>query len=89
MRGISAKGVVVFVAHNASDLEYHNHLIQTLSIKPDVFIDGGGDLASLLEDEGIGWSDRLIGSCEETTAGIQRLYARVRQGKLSFPMYNI
>jgi adenosylhomocysteinase len=68
---------------------YRNHLAQDLSVKPDVFIDDGGDLVSLLEDEGIGRSDRLIGGCEETTTGIQRLHARVRQGKLSFPMYNV
>ena len=48
------RGMEVFAAHGASDLEYRNHLVQALSIKPDVFIDDSGDLVSLLEEERIG-----------------------------------
>ncbi|MDR0396607.1 MAG: adenosylhomocysteinase [Oscillospiraceae bacterium] len=87
--GLSGEGVNVFAAHGCSGEEYTAHLKSALSSNPDIIIDDGGDLVALLEDDGVGRTNRLIGGCEETTTGILRLKARVRQGKLSFPLYNI
>ncbi|GHU69997.1 adenosylhomocysteinase [Clostridia bacterium] len=87
--GLAHGGVEVFAKHGASAAEYDEHLRAALASNPDIVIDDGGDLVELLEDHGVGYSGRFIGGCEETTTGILRLKARARQGKLSFPMYNI
>ena len=60
---LAQRGVEVFAAHGASDQEYHNHLVQALSIKPDIFIDDGGDLISLLKKNG----DNLTSSVHSVT----------------------
>ncbi|MDR1598350.1 MAG: adenosylhomocysteinase [Oscillospiraceae bacterium] len=87
--GLCRGGVEVFATRGCSPSEYTAHLSAALECGPDIVIDDGGDLVELLEDHGIGRTNRLAGGCEETTTGILRLKARVRQGKLSFPLYNI
>jgi len=82
-------GVTVFAAHNASADEYQEHLINALAIRPNVFIDDGGEFISIIEERGINEWPRLIGGCEETTTGVNRLRARAKSGLLSVPMYNV
>ncbi|GHU68580.1 adenosylhomocysteinase [Clostridia bacterium] len=86
---LAREDVEVFAVHGCTPDEYTAHLKAALAAKPDIIIDDGGDLVELLEDHGVGRTDRFIGGCEETTTGILRLKARARQGRLSFPMYNI
>ncbi|MDR1570042.1 MAG: adenosylhomocysteinase [Oscillospiraceae bacterium] len=86
---LAREGVEVFAVHGATDSEYEEHLRAALSCEPDVFIDDGGDLVNLIEESGCGRTERLIGGCEETTTGIHRLKTRVRQGRLSFPMFDV
>jgi len=84
--GLDAMGVDVFAWHGATEEEYWGHLKQTLSICPHIIIDDGGDLVHLLQGECKEYAKDLIGGCEETTTGIHRLKARVREGTLQFPM---
>jgi len=82
-------GVTVYAAYNAGVDEYEEHLRNTLAIRPHVFIDDGGDLISIIEDSNISEWPELIGGCEETTTGVNRLRSRAKAGKLSVPMYNV
>jgi len=84
--GLASLGVDVYAWHGATEAEYFDHLKQTLSFKPDIIIDDGGDFVSLLHGECKDYAANLIGGSEETTTGIKRLQARVREGSLSFPM---
>ena len=86
---LARSGVEVFAAHGATAEEYERHLRAALSVNPHVFIDDGGDLVHLIEEEGVGRTDHMIGGCEETTTGIHRLKIRAKHGKLSFPMINV
>ncbi|GHV27877.1 adenosylhomocysteinase [Clostridia bacterium] len=86
---LAHEGVNIFAVHGASAQEYESHLTAALSCKPDVFIDDGGDFVQLIEEKGIGCSERLIGGCEETTTGVHRLRSRVNAGKLSYPMFDV
>jgi adenosylhomocysteinase len=79
-------GYTVYAWHNATEEEYWSHLKQTLSFKPDIIIDDGGDFVGLLHGECSEYAANLIGGCEETTTGIHRLKARAREGSLKFPM---
>ncbi|MCL2016617.1 MAG: adenosylhomocysteinase [Defluviitaleaceae bacterium] len=84
--GLASLGVNVYAIHGATQDEYFEHLKQTLAFKPDIIIDDGGDFVSLLHGECADYAANLIGGSEETTTGIHRLRARVKQGTLKFPM---
>ncbi len=84
--GLASLGVHVFAIHGATDEEYHSHLCRTLSCRPDVFIDDGGDLTAILCDEHPEYGENLLGGSEETTTGVMRLRARAATGGLPFPM---
>ena len=82
-------GFEVHARHGVSDEEYVEHLKATLSCHPDLIIDDGGDLISLLHGECRTYGDRLIGGCEETTTGIHRLQSREAAGMLDYTMIDV
>ena len=79
---LAAEGFEVHARRGVSDEEYRDHLIRTLSCTPDLMIDDGGDLTSLLHGECREYGKKLIGGAEETTTGIHRLLSRERAGLL-------
>ncbi len=79
-------GVSVYAWFNATPEEYHEHIRQTLEFKPHIAIDDGGEFVTMLHEEHPEYAENLIGGCEETTTGILKLRARVKNGKLNFPM---
>ena len=87
--GLASLGVHVAAWHGATKEEYLEHLSQTLSCHPDLFIDDGGDLLELLTSSCKAYADKVMGGCEETTTGIHRLKARAKVGALPFPMMNV
>ena len=86
---LAEEGFVVNAHHGASDEQYCEDLVRTLDFHPDLLIDDGGDLISLLHGACREYGDRLIGGCEETTTGIHRLLARERAGLLDYPMMDV
>ena len=84
-----ADGFTVYARHGVSMEEYEEHLKKTLSVCPDLMIDDGGDLTSLIHGECRAYAKNLIGGCEETTTGIHRLFARQRAGLLDYPMVDV
>ena len=84
-----AEGFEVNARHGVSEAEYREHLIATLSCVPDLMIDDGGDLISLLHGECRELGRNLIGGCEETTTGIHRLLARQQAGLLEYTMIDV
>ncbi len=86
---LARDGFAVFARHGASEEEYREHLTRTLEAKPDLLIDDGGDLISLLHGECRAYGAHLIGGCEETTTGIHRLRAREAAGLLDYTMIDV
>ena len=86
---LAAEGIDVNARHGVSEAEYTEHLKATLSCCPDLMIDDGGDLISLLHGECRDLGKNLIGGCEETTTGIHRLLARERAGLLDYTMIDV
>ena len=87
--GLASRGITVLATHGCTMEEYHDYLCKALSVKPDVIVDDGGDMVSILHEEHPEWAENLRGGCEETTTGIIRLKNRAKAGKLNFPMFNI
>ncbi len=86
---LAEEGFIVNAHHGASDEQYREDLVRTLDFHPDLLIDDGGDLISLLHGACREYGDNLIGGCEETTTGIHRLLARERAGLLDYPMMDV
>ncbi len=86
---LAFEGFIVNAHHGASEEQYITDLKATLSAKPDLIIDDGGDFIGLLHGECRGLGENLIGGCEETTTGICRLRARESAGLLDYTMIDV
>jgi len=83
---LAADGMRVYCVHGAEPQVYRDHLRQALMIRPHLIIDDGGDFAQLLHTDMREYADRLIGGCEETTTGVNRLKILSREGRLLYPV---
>nr|WP_281419459.1 adenosylhomocysteinase [Bacillus alkalicola] len=83
---LADSGVTVFSKYNPHPDEYKEHMIKTLEVKPDLIIDDGGDLVTILHSERKDLLENLRGGCEETTTGVIRNQALEKTGELAFPM---
>lgn len=79
-------GLNVFAWYNATDKEYESHISKVIEAGPNIIIDDGGDLVSLIHNKYPHKIKDVIGGCEETTTGIIRLKAMDKDGQLKFPM---
>lgn len=79
-------GITVFAKYNPDPKEYKELLVKTLETKPDLIIDDGGDLVTILHAERRDLLANVRGGAEETTTGILRLKAMQKDGSLRFPM---
>lgn len=79
-------GITVFAKYNPDPVEYKELMVRTLETKPDLIIDDGGDLVTILHSERQDLLSQVRGGAEETTTGILRLKAMEKDGSLQFPM---
>ena len=79
-------GITVFAKYNPGPEEYKELLLKALETKPDLIIDDGGDLVTILHSERPDLLANVRGGAEETTTGILRLKALEKEGALRFPM---
>ena len=81
---LSESDVEVHAVHGVSNDDFFKHLNSVLDSKPDITMDDGADLVSLLHTER---SDiPVMGSMEETTTGVIRLKSMEKNNKLRFPV---
>ncbi|WEK52994.1 MAG: adenosylhomocysteinase [Candidatus Cohnella colombiensis] len=83
---LAEEGITVFAKYNPDAAEYKDLLVKTLETKPDLIIDDGGDLVTILHSERRDLLPQIRGGAEETTTGILRLKAMEKDGSLQFPM---
>ncbi len=81
-----AGGMNVYAIHGCTMEEYEQYLEEVLKVGPNIIIDDGGDLVHLMHTKYTDLIPNVIGGCEETTTGINRLKIMSREGKLKFPM---
>ena len=79
-------GLNVFAWYGATPEEYDRHCHKVIEAGPNVIIDDGGDLVSILHNDFPELIPQVIGGCEETTTGILRLQRLDREKKLGIPM---
>src|SRR3989344_4587365 len=65
---------------------YYKHLNTVMDFKPQITMDDGADLVTLLHTERKNQLKDVIGSSEETTTGVIRLRAMLKDGTLQIPV---
>jgi adenosylhomocysteinase len=81
---LAENDVEVHAIHGVSNDQFFTHLNAVLDTKPDITMDDGADLVSLLHTDR---SDLpVMGSMEETTTGVIRLKSMEKNNKLRFPV---
>lgn len=79
-------GLNVYATHGCSPELYEKNLRDVIEAAPNIIIDDGGDLVSLIHTKYPELIPNVIGGCEETTTGIIRLIAMNKEKALKFPM---
>jgi len=78
--------IPVFAIKGEDHDTYYAHLRCVLDAKPQVTMDDGADLVSVLHTERKDLLPCVIGGTEETTTGVIRLRAMAQSGILSYPI---
>jgi adenosylhomocysteinase len=82
---VAEYGISTFARHGADRDMYYSHLNAAADSRPQMTMDDGCDLVSLLH-KGEGDIDAVLGGTEETTTGVIRLKAMQKEGVLRFPI---
>jgi adenosylhomocysteinase len=90
---IAARGIPVFAWKGESEEEYEWCIEQTLrgpqGWAPNMVLDDGGDATKVLHDKHPDLLKGIRGISEETTTGVNRLYAMMGDGSLKAPAINV
>lgn len=78
-------GIAVYAMKGESTETYVKHVGIALDHKPQIIIDDGSDVVATMISERPELIADIIGTTEETTTGIVRLKAMLKDGKLTFP----
>jgi adenosylhomocysteinase len=79
-------GVAVHAIRGESGDAYGAHVVAAAARGPQITLDDGADLLSVLHAGDESWSAELIGGTEETTTGLVRLRALQSEGRLRCPV---
>ena len=83
---LAKEGIEVYAWRGETSREYYVNLNHVLDIKPDVLVDDGADLISLVHAKRTALLKRIQGASEETTTGVNRLRMMAADGALKFPV---
>lgn len=79
----------VFAIKGEDNDTYYRHINAVLDRRPNVTMDDGADLVSLLHREREDQIAAVIGGTEETTTGVIRLRAMAKDGALKYPIVSV
>ncbi len=80
------EGIPVFAIKGEDNETYYRHIRAALDHRPQVVIDDGADVVSILHKDRQDLIGDIIGATEETTTGVVRDRAMERDGVLRFPI---
>jgi adenosylhomocysteinase len=78
--------IPTFAIKGEDNKSYYSHLNQVLDEKPNLTMDDGADLVSLLHSKRTNLLSGIVGSSEETTTGVIRLRAMEKDQALKIPV---
>ncbi len=80
------EGINVFAWRGVNNEEYYWCVDQVLNTKPNITMDDGGDLVSVIHSKRQDLLENIFGGTEETTTGVIRFRAMEREGVLKYPI---
>jgi adenosylhomocysteinase len=76
----------VFAIKGEDNDSYYSHIMAAVDHKPQITMDDGADLVSVLHTKRTAELANVIGGTEETTTGVIRLRAMAKEGVLRYPI---
>ena len=83
---VSNEGIAVYARKGEDRDTYFRHLQAILDTKPQITMDDGADVVTLLHTSRTDLLDGVQGGTEETTTGVIRLRAMASEGVLRYPI---
>jgi len=82
-------GIPTFAIKGESNEVYYSHILSAIDHKPQVTMDDGCDLVTILHTKRQDVLDSVIAGTEETTTGVIRLHAMAKDKVLRYPVIAI
>jgi adenosylhomocysteinase len=82
-------GIDVFAIKGEDNATYYGHIDAVLDRRPQITMDDGADLVSILHRERADQIADVLGGSEETTTGVIRLRAMAADGALRYPIVSV
>ena len=79
-------GIPTFAVKGEDGDTYYAHIGAALDIRPEVTMDDGADLVTMLHTKRAADAAKVVGGTEETTTGVIRLRSMAANGVLKFPI---
>jgi len=79
-------GIPVYAIKGEGKETYYSHLVAALDHKPQVTMDDGADLVTMILSKRQELIPAILGGTEETTTGVIRLRSMAKDGVLKFPI---
>ncbi len=79
-------GIPTFAIKGEDTKTYYNHINAILDIKPNLTMDDGADLVSVIHQKRKDLAEYIMAGTEETTTGVIRLKSLEAQGLLMYPI---
>jgi adenosylhomocysteinase len=83
---VANEGIAVFARKGEDRDTYFRHINAVLETKPEITMDDGADVVTLLHTERKDLLKHVKGGTEETTTGVIRLRAMSAEGVLAYPI---
>ena len=83
---VSEYGIPTYAIKGEDDQTYYSHLMAALETKPNMTMDDGADLVTILHTQRSELVSDVVGGTEETTTGVIRLTAMANDDKLRYPV---
>ena len=80
------EGIPVFAIKGEDNETYYKHIRSALEHNPQIIVDDGADVVTMLHSERKDLLANVIGATEETTTGVIRHKALLADGLLQFPV---
>ncbi|MGH7883550.1 MAG: adenosylhomocysteinase [Candidatus Dormibacteraceae bacterium] len=85
----NSHGIKTYAIRGIDDEGYYRHVAAALEHRPQLTMDDGADLVTMLHKARKELLQEVIGGTEETTTGVIRMRAMAKQGQLKYPVIAI
>ncbi len=86
---LAEAGINTFAVRGEDTATFFEHIGAVLDARPQITMDDGADMVSVLHKERADQLPEIIGGTEETTTGVIRLRAMAADGALRYPIVSV